>query len=374
MELKKIYYLDDFDFIVKPRDAAGVVSDLSQIPFEVIVATDGKCLYTATAGEGTAIPAADGSIHVYVNNHRLAPGRVTAQLIADLPIPGFPDRHRRIQKILSSPLELTTTPGDSTSEADIVAMMPYLPAGSAAEIPSHKTINGEEITGEGDIEISTLTPWQRSYLERQESTERTGKYSVSLGLSPSATEFTGAAVALTLTVTAKFDGVKVAAEITPNTSNLNGITFANDKAEVIWPAPAISQGSVSVSYGVKAKYTDSDGSIEKTATASQTRYAPMRWVCKPSDSVPTSDEIKAGVKTVKSSAAGTYSIPFSQGDYVWLCIPAFMNISKVTSGGFDVPVEASQPAICRIGSCDVSYKCVRISGRPQTSPISLTIA
>lgn len=242
------------------------------------------------------------------------------------------------------------------------------------EIPPHKTINGEEITGEGDIEISTLTPWQRSYLERQESTERTGKYTVSLGLSPSATEFTGAAVALTLTVTAKFDGVKVAAEITPNTANLNDITFANDKAEVIWPAPAISQGSVSVSYGVKAKYTDSDGSIEKTASASQTRYAPMRWVCKSSDSVPTSDEIKAGVKTVKSSAAGTYSIPFSQGDYVWLCIPAFMNISKVTSGGFDVPVEASQPAICRIGSCDVSYKCVRISGRPQTSPISLTIA
>lgn len=241
-------------------------------------------------------------------------------------------------------------------------------------IPSHKTINGEEITGEGDIVIPALSPWQKSFLEKQEQTERTGKFAVSLALSPSSSEFTGTAVALTLTVTAKFDGAKVAAEITPSTSNLNGVTFANDKAEVIWPSPSISQGNVSVSYGIKAKYTDSDGSIEKTATASQTRYAPMRWVCKPSDSTPTSDELKTGVKTVKSSVAGTYSIPFAQGDYVWLCVPAFMNIAKVTSGGFDVPVEGAQTAICRIGSCDVSYKCVRVSGRPQTSPISLTIA
>lgn len=242
------------------------------------------------------------------------------------------------------------------------------------DLPKHKTINGEQITGVGDIEIPTLTTWQQNYLKKQEASERTGKYTVALALSPTSTEFTGNPIAFTLTVTAKFDGQNVSAEITPTTTNLNGVVFSNNKTETIWAAPAVTQGNVSVSYGIKAKYTDSDGSLEKTATASQTRYAPMRWVCKPTDTVPTSGEIKAGIKTVKNSVGGTYSIPFASGDYVWLCVPAFMNISKATSGGFEVPIETAQTAICRIGSTDVSYKCVRVSGKPQTSPIVLTLS
>lgn len=244
--------------------------------------------------------------------------------------------------------------------------------GSASGIPQHKTINGESIIGEGDITIeagSGLTPWQESYLQKAEESERAGKFAATLTIAPTASEFDGQTVALTITAAGSYDGKAVDVAVTAP-----GLTFEAGKAEAVWTPPAVSQGQVAVSYTAVISYTDEAGTIEKTATAAQSRYAPIRWVSSPSADLPTSDQILAGAKTVKASPAGEYAIHFTPGHYLWLCFPAFMKPRAFTSAGFAVPVEAPQPAICRIGSTDVSYTCIRLSGAPKTSPINIKIA
>lgn len=260
--------------------------------------------------------------------------------------------------------KLTQTTTEVQALLDKVATMP-----ETTEILS-KTDADELYQPKG----SGLTEWQSGYLSRQEAAERQSKYAVSLSLSPVSAEFTGEATGIVLTAAARYDGQTVQGIVTPTSSNIQGVTFTAGRAETIWNAPAISQGKVSVSYCVNISYNDGYGELVKSATASQTRYAPIRFVCKPGTDTPTGDQIKAGIKTVKSSATGEYTIPFAAGDYVWLCFPAFMTFSGFTSGGFAVPVENAVAVTCPIGGTEVSYKCVRITGAPKTSPIKIKVS
>lgn len=61
---------------------------------------------------------------------------------------------------------------------------------------------------------------------------------------------------------------------------------------------------------------------------------------------------------VKTSPAGEYTVENpTNGQYLWLCVPDAMSITKVTSGGFAVPMENVSPAQTELGS----YKCYRSS-------------
>lgn len=220
----------------------------------------------------------------------------------------------------------------------------------------------------------TLTDWQKNYLKQQEEAERNSKYSVRLNISPTTSEYSGHSDNMSLTALGYYDGKSVPIYVIPQSGNLAGVIFLDGKANVTWIPPSISDGKISINYSVKIGYDDEYGLIEKIANASQTRYAPMRWVCKPSTNTPEGDEILSGIKNIQSSCGGQYSIPFNKGDYVWLCFPAFMNPTSFTSGGFMVPVEDAKTVIVRIGDTDVSYKCIRITGAPQTSPLNIKIS
>ncbi|MDE6278922.1 MAG: hypothetical protein K2M05_03020, partial [Paramuribaculum sp.] len=139
-----------------------------------------------------------------------------------------------------------------------------------------------------------------------------------------------------------------------------------------YAAPNQSNGKESLSVSVKCVYTDDLGSIEKTASASQTRYAPIKFLSQ--DNTPDSAAIVAATqKQVKSAIKGDYSITFTSKHYVWVCIPEFLTATKFTSGGFAVPMEAPVNVNVTIGKTTVKYKCYRTSGMPQSSPMSLTI-
>lgn len=223
-----------------------------------------------------------------------------------------------------------------------------------------------------DAEKKGLTAWQEDYLARQEEAERSAKFTASLALSPTGTEFTGTAVEYTLTASARYDGRAVTPTVTPTSANLSGVAFTDGVGKYNYAAPATSTGKESVSFTVKLTYTDSLGSIEKSASASQTRYAPIKFLS--SATTPDSAAIAAATqKQVKSAVKGDYSITFTKGEYVWVCIPAFLTATKFTSGGFGVPMEAPVTVTVKLGSTDVTYKCYRTTGAPQTSPMSLTI-
>lgn len=221
-----------------------------------------------------------------------------------------------------------------------------------------------------------LTDWQKSFLAQQEEADRQGKYSVGLAVTGVTTEYTGTELRALLQATTKYNGEKVAATVKGTTENLSGVVFdGSGSATVVVSVPATSTGRVSDAFTVRCEWNDGHGILSKTASATLTRYAPIRFLSKGGGEAPTSEEITAAVqKQVKGSIAGTYQIELTPGEYVWVCVPSFLTASGFTSGGFAVPMEAAVTVPVVIGGTTVTYRCHRTSGAPAKSPMSLTIS
>lgn len=71
---------------------------------------------------------------------------------------------------------------------------------------------------------------------------------------------------------------------------------------------------------------------------------------------------------IASNPRCSVSITFTGGKYLWLCIPNTMNINKVTSSGFTVPMEA--PVTQTINE---SYKCYRSTDTINKGTVNFTI-
>ena len=66
------------------------------------------------------------------------------------------------------------------------------------------------------------------------------------------------------------------------------------------------------------------------------------------------DIVSLTKQSIKTSASGSYSLNNpTTGYYLWLCVPSSMSIQKVTSSGFDVPMEAAANGSTAVDS----YKC-----------------
>jgi hypothetical protein len=76
-------------------------------------------------------------------------------------------------------------------------------------------------------------------------------------------------------------------------------------------------------------------------------------------------------QSIKTSPAGTYTITNgTEGNYMWLCVPDTMSISKVTLNGFDVPMEAAQSGSTSLGG----YKCYRSSNALQAQSFTIVVS
>lgn len=76
-------------------------------------------------------------------------------------------------------------------------------------------------------------------------------------------------------------------------------------------------------------------------------------------------------QAIKTSPAGSYTLNnTTTGHYLWLCVPNSMTIKKVTSGGFDVPMEAAQSSTTAVDT----YKCYRSSSPINAGNMSIVIS
>jgi Collagen triple helix repeat (20 copies) len=232
----------------------------------------------------------------------------------------------------------------------------------------------------GDSAGAGLTEWQQSYLQQQEAAERSSNYAVTLSQSGVGTEFDGANVTYTVTATVKYKNVGVTdAEVSGTSSNLSSAEWTNNnngtyKASVKVNAPISSNGKVTESFGISATYNDGYGDLTKTASASSTRYAPTYIVATESADCPNFEQMQAGTKYIKTSLSGTYPITGCAGKYVWICYPTFLTINNITSGGFGVPFESPLSIAATMLNTSVSYRCVRITSKPQSEPMSIVIS
>lgn len=98
--------------------------------------------------------------------------------------------------------------------------------------------------------------------------------------------------------------------------------------------------------------------ITKTSAARVSAYYPKYYGYSTKTALTSSDILDFTKQAISSNANGSGSMNVPEGNYVWFCVPSDMTINKVTSSGFDVPMEA--PINVVISDKD-TYKCYRSS-------------
>ena len=225
------------------------------------------------------------------------------------------------------------------------------------------------------IKENGLSDFQRKYLEGIEETAVKSKMVVAVTLSPASKETDGTATAITVTATVKYDNVPVDAEVTGK----DGLVFTKQstgtyRVTTSYPVPTNDNGSNTKSYGCSATYDLNGTKITKDASATFTLYSQVAILQTAGTDKPTEAQIKAAANK-RRQVTGTYDIPVTAGQYVWLCVPKGLSqIKDIKSSGFGVPFEAAVSVVVSVGSQSVSYQCYRISGAPQSSPMSVVIS
>lgn len=111
--------------------------------------------------------------------------------------------------------------------------------------------------------------------------------------------------------------------------------------------------------------------VTKTASANVKAYYPMYFGHSSKTALESADVLGLTKQAIKSSPNGTYNMSgIGQGDYVWLCVPSNFSITKVTSSGFGVPMEA--PITVTVDGKG-SYKCYRTSGAMNAGSFNFVI-
>ncbi|WP_418574106.1 hypothetical protein [Phocaeicola sp.] len=125
--------------------------------------------------------------------------------------------------------------------------------------------------------------------------------------------------------------------------------------------------SSTTTYIVKATKDGTQVQGQTTATF----VAPMYFGFADADAAASLSITSLNKQSIKTSPAGTYILNNSQtGNYLWLCVPSSMTINRVTSSGFDIPMEEQQP-----GSTSVdTYKCYRSSSQINEGSVTIVIS
>lgn len=111
--------------------------------------------------------------------------------------------------------------------------------------------------------------------------------------------------------------------------------------------------------------------VSKTVSGKVTAVYPMYFGGNAATTLDSSKILAMTKQALKISPNGTYNVNVAQGNYMWLCIPSSMNINKVTSSGFDVPMES--PSTVAVTGKE-NYKCYRSSSQFNAGTVNIVIS
>lgn len=111
--------------------------------------------------------------------------------------------------------------------------------------------------------------------------------------------------------------------------------------------------------------------VSKTVSGKVTAVYPMYFGGNAATTLDSSKILTMTKQALKTSPNGTYNVSVAQGNYMWLCIPSSMNINKVTSSGFDVPMES--PSTVAVTGKE-NYKCYRSSSQFNAGTVNIVIS
>lgn len=179
-------------------------------------------------------------------------------------------------------------------------------------------------------------------------------FSISVSIS-GGYEFDGKDHTITVTVTPK-NG-------TPTSVTING-TAATQQANGTWTASFTKNTQGSTSYPVVASYKGKN----YTASPSVNAYLPTFAGIVAAALI--GDLNVVGLPRKSSNIKGTYSLSNTQSGgstyYAWFCANS-TTISKITSGGFDVPLEVVATKSVTVGGKAFTYNCYRSTNNVKAS-------
>lgn len=148
--------------------------------------------------------------------------------------------------------------------------------------------------------------------------------------------------------------------VTPETVTINDET-------VTGTSHVFNGVNSTTTYVVKATY---QGKAVQTSTKA-TFIAPMYFGFASNAEISGLDITTLTKQSIKTTPNGTYTLNnTATGNYLWLCVPSSMTINKVSSGGFDVPMEAAAAGTTTVDS----YKCYRSSSAINEGAMTIVIS
>lgn len=169
---------------------------------------------------------------------------------------------------------------------------------------------------------------------------------LTLTATPELLEYTGDAQTVTVGWTVKRRGKDVAP--TSQSLRVNSETLAGAAGAKTASINVNTEGNTTIVLHVEAE--GMTGEADKAVTMVRAMYFGFAAA----ETAADLNIQSTGKQPIKTTPNGSYILSNAEGgNYLWLCVPDTMNISKVTSGGFDVPMEAAETK--------EGYKCYRSS-------------
>lgn len=145
--MKKINYKSDFDFYLDLKTCNGDDVGWPSFDWEAILYTSSRANSVKVGVKG-GTPCGcfndGGRIHVAMNNHRLQPGILKAEIRVYFPNGIYPDGDRLLVTPESLDIELVNGSGDSCTPAEIDALMPYI-KGERGDAFTYDDFTAEEL-------------------------------------------------------------------------------------------------------------------------------------------------------------------------------------------------------------------------------------
>lgn len=215
---------------------------------------------------------------------------------------------------------------------------------------------GGTVTVDRELSATSANPVENRVITAEINTIKDKVFPLTVTVTGGGTFEKGTTRSITVSWTVKQgDTVTTADAVTVNDQPATGTSkvFADVKTTTIF--------TVKVTKGGKT--------VQGTTTA--TFVAPMYFgfaAAADAAGLVLTDLIKQAIKT---SPAGTYALNnATAGHYLWLCVPNSMTIKKVTSGGFDVPMEAAQSSTTAVDT----YKCYRSSSPINQGTMNIVVS
>lgn len=186
----------------------------------------------------------------------------------------------------------------------------------------------------------------------------------SFSASQSVVEYTGSAKEITLSWTVKRKGANATVTSLTVKQGSNSIYSGTTN-------PGSQKVSVNTKGSTKYDLSATADGLTVTGSASVNMVLPMYFGFAAATQASALSITSLTKQSIKTSPAGTYTITNgTEGNYMWLCVPDTMSISKVTLNGFDVPMEAAQSGSTSLGG----YKCYRSSNALQAQSFTIVVS